>query len=373
VPALNDYQFFRRSALEKKGNMRYSKSERSELVLLAARGDLSQREVVERFHAKHPTRPRPSQSMVCKLMKRFRETGTVGDRQKTGRPRSATGKDAAAMTIATVSVCGRQSIRDLEKSLHISRSSVHRILRRERFRPYKCSFHQLLVRDDSEKRESFCLTLMDKINDDPTLLTRILFSDEATLYLDGEFNSQNTRFWSDSNPRYHRQNHSQTAKKVMVWAGILGTEVIGPFFLDTNLTGDGYVKLIKGRVLPRVRELRGTTRDVWFQHDGASVHFQLGVRDFLSRKFPERWIGRGGPIPWPARSPDLSPLDFFLWGYLRDRVFETTPSDLGDLRRRIETTLHAITPQTLQNVLRSFGDRLGHCYFCEGGIFEHQL
>jgi len=35
----------------------------------------------------------------------------------------------------------------------------------------------------------------------------------------------------------------------------------------------------------------------------------------------ERWIGRGGPIPWPPRSPDLNSLDFFFWGYLKETVY----------------------------------------------------
>ena len=43
----------------------------------------------------------------------------------------------------------------------------------------------------------------------------------------------------------------------------------------------------------------------------------------VSTVFPGRWIGRGGPIPWPARSPDLNPLHYFLWGYLMSLVFET--------------------------------------------------
>ena len=42
-----------------------------------------------------------------------------------------------------------------------------------------------------------------------------------------------------------------------------------------------------------------------------------------NRTFPGKWIGRGGPVPWPARSPDLTPLDFFLWGHAKSLVLET--------------------------------------------------
>jgi hypothetical protein len=45
-----------------------------------------------------------------------------------------------------------------------------------------------------------------------------------------------------------------------------------------------------------------------FQQDGAPPH-------------PGRWIGRAAPLPWPPRSPDLTPLDFFLWGFVKDRVY----------------------------------------------------
>ncbi|EFN69121.1 hypothetical protein EAG_14837, partial [Camponotus floridanus] len=54
-----------------------------------------------------------------------------------------------------------------------------------------------------------------------------------------------------------------------------------------------------------------------FMHDGAPPHYTGIVREYLTNNFGNKWIGRGGPIPWPARSPDLNPLDFFFWGHLK--------------------------------------------------------
>lgn len=56
--------------------------------------------------------------------------------------------------------------------------------------------------------------------------------------------------------------------------------------------------------------------DVVYQHDGAPAHYDRRVRGYLDATYPDGWIGRGGPIPWPAQAPDLTPLDFFLWGYV---------------------------------------------------------
>ena len=79
------------------------------------------------------------------------------------------------------------------------------------------------------------------------------------------------------------------------------------------------------RVLPELLEdvPLAVRERIWIQHDGAPPHFSVDVRNHLNAVFPDRWIGRGGPIPWPARSPDLNPLDYFLWGYLKSLLFET--------------------------------------------------
>ena len=43
----------------------------------------------------------------------------------------------------------------------------------------------------------------------------------------------------------------------------------------------------------------------------------------LNESFPNRWLGRGGPVAWPPRSPDLTPLDYYLWGHMKTLVYET--------------------------------------------------
>ncbi|ENN83121.1 hypothetical protein YQE_00518, partial [Dendroctonus ponderosae] len=65
-----------------------------------------------------------------------------------------------------------------------------------------------------------------------------------------------------------------------------------------------------------------TWRNVqWFQHDGAPPHNFSQVRNHLDVTFPGAWIGRNGPILWPPRSPDLSPLDFFWCGAVKNTVY----------------------------------------------------
>lgn len=62
---------------------------------------------------------------------------------------------------------------------------------------------------------------------------------------------------------------------------------------------------------------------MWFMHDGATAHFSHIVRDVLTNIYHDKWIGRGEPVLWPAHSPDLSPLNFYLWGHSKALIYAT--------------------------------------------------
>lgn len=106
-----------------------------------------------------------------------------------------------------------------------------------------------------------------------------------------------------------------------------------------------------------------------FQQDGAPPHYALRVRQYLDQTFPDRWIGRRGAIESPPRSSDLSPLDFFLWGHLKSKIYATQPTSLEDLRQRIVNECLQITPQILQNVRQRFEQNLYYCMESHGGHF----
>jgi len=53
---------------------------------------------------------------------------------------------------------------------------------------------------------------------------------------------------------------------------------------------------------------------VFFQQDRAPAHNAIVVKEHLQNKFSNRWMGTYGALAWPPGSPDLTPLDFFLWG-----------------------------------------------------------
>jgi len=91
---------------------------------------------------------------------------------------------------------------------------------------------------------------------------------------------------------------------------------------------------------------------------------------FLDATFPNRWIGRDGPTPWPPRSTDITPLVFFLWAYVKDKVFSTPVPDITDLKARITETFAAITEDMLENMWREFNYRLDVLHATKGAHVE---
>ena len=78
----------------------------------------------------------------------------------------------------------------------------------------------------------------------------------------------------------------------------------------------------------------------------------------LDATFPNGWIWRDGPILWQPPSPDITPLDFFLWGYVKDKVFSIPVPDITNLKARTTDAFATITEDMLENTWREIDYRL---------------
>jgi hypothetical protein len=125
--------------------------------------------------------------------------------------------------------------------------------------------------------------------------------------------------------------------------------------------------ILKNHMLP---QLPRRHQNLVFMQDGASPHTALRVRDFLRANFGERVISRHFPWNWPARSPDLNPCDYFLWGYLKARVFMRNPHSLANLKQAIEEEINNLHPDLLALTVSSLFDRLLCILTADGGHIE---
>ncbi|GFX99444.1 transposable element Tcb2 transposase [Trichonephila clavipes] len=86
-------------------------------------------------------------------------------------------------------------------------------------------------------------------------------------------------------------------------------------------------------------------QELWFQQDGATCHTARATMDLLKDTFGDRLISRFGPVNWPPRSCDLTPLDYFLWGYVKSLVYADKPQTLDHLEDNICPVIANIRPQ----------------------------
>ena len=83
--------------------------------------------------------------------------------------------------------------------------------------------------------------------------------------------------------------------------------------------------------------------------DGALPLRGLIVHGFLDETFPNRWIGRDGSTPWSHLSSEITPLDFFLWGYSKDRVYSTPFDNCNEVKHWIQAAVGTVLEDMLKN------------------------
>ncbi|GFV44193.1 DUF4817 domain-containing protein [Trichonephila clavipes] len=234
---------------------------------------------------------------LLKLVKRFEETGKLEDRARAGRPCL---KEARAPciavemeAIASEAASGTSSAREAARRLGLPPSSVLNILRRIlQLYPYKLqSCHELLPADTAQ-REAFAKWAFSKMEQDPTWVFNILWTNK---------------------------------------------------------------KLISRYMVTL------TTITVTF---GQPLIHTFGEDRIDSRRCR---------YPWPPRSPDLTPADFWLWGYLKSRVYLSGPSSLSELKDVIRREVSSIHPDMLHSAVAGFVTCLECLLPCGGGHVEHFL
>ncbi|UYV83660.1 hypothetical protein LAZ67_23001938 [Cordylochernes scorpioides] len=89
--------------------------------------------------------------------------------------------------------------------------------------------------------------------------------------------------------------------------------------------------------------------------------FTKSLESVLDQNLSGQWIGRRGPIEFPARSPDLTPLDFFLWGTVKDGVYKRKPRNLDFIWNEIQAVCREISLDVLIRCTESVVTRTQNC------------
>lgn len=329
---------------------------------------ITQRRYIDHFNATTT----PCGNMIRGLIRRFEQFGTVANKIRGNIKRIIRNDENIEAVNNSVTNNPLQSIRRRCSSLGITKSSMQRILKSDlKLFPYKIQSTQALLPRDPEQRLQYSTRFLDMNRSDENFIKNLIMSDEAHFHLNGYVNKQNCRVWATENPRIVQQ-HQLHPIRCTVWCGIMANRIIGPYFFEDEnenpltVTGESYRNMINNYLRPKVAD----NPEVWFQQDGATAHTSGATISLLHEIFGNRLISRNSEFIWPPRSPDLSAADFFLWGYLKDRVYVNQPKTIQELKQNIVTEICNIKPETLHSVMYNALERAGICQQENGGHLQ---
>lgn len=355
---------------------RFSNEEMADMHLTYGEARGNAREAARIYEDRFPGRIVPDPRTFTAIHQRLRETGSfVVARPNAGRPREHVEEEEQILQYFDEHP--NASCRSAAAVLGIpNHVRVWTALNDNNRHPFRFQKVQALIPNDYQPRIQFSNWYLDQLRHARNFSSKILFTDEAQFTREGIFNSHNMHCWAEVNPHVTRERGYQHRFSVNVWAGILGNRLIGPHIFPGPLNGDMYTAFLQF-TLPQLLENvpNNVRRTLWFQQDGAAPHFSLAARAILDERYPNRWIGRGGPVAWPPRSPDLTPMDFFLWGHMKTLVYETPVESEEELIARIAVASGDIADNRalIGRVHRSLRNRCGVCIQQNGRHFEQLL
>ncbi len=260
-------------------------------------------------------------------------------------------------------------IRALSRELNVSPSTMKHALNEDlRYYSYKRRKGQLLTEKTRQNRLTKAKKLLNKVKHPAEAQTIWFFSDEKNFCQDQKHNTQNNR-WLAYNPKnIPRVMQTKFPQAVMVF-GCVSSEghVMPPHFFKEGLrlNSHGYVEMLTTVVKPWITRVANNRPFVW-QQDSAPCHTSGKSQKWLSANFYDFT----SPNVWPPNSPDLNPMDYYVWGTVEkgsNRCASTTKSQLIE---RIKAAFEALPCENVKSACSRFRGRIEAVIDANGGYFE---
>lgn len=319
-------------------------------------------------------------SSVLRLLRKIDATGSIERKRGSGRPRSGRTEvniaQVESLALSQEDNPGSHlSCREIVFRTGIKRSTVQRIIRNDLLlKCYRRVCVQKLTEDNKRKRLERCRALLERIPRRD--LSKVWFSDEKTFSLRPPKNQQNNRLYATGQRKRDVRadrlisERQHFAKNVMVAGCVSRTGKTEIVFVGENakVNAEYYRNNILTRFFTDINRQAGNN---WiFQQDGARSHTAHDTVAFLDVQAPD-FIK---PDCWPPNSPDLNPLDYYVWGVLQQRVYKNrTFNTIDELKTAIRIEWNNLSQRGISRAIARFIPRLLACVAARGGHIEHQF
>lgn len=313
---------------------------------------------------------------IKKIIAKFKNTGEVANqkrsKKKTARTPSNINQVKKELKKKTRNSSPKRTPFRLAQKLNISKSSVSRILKYDLgARAYKRHIVHKLNEKNKMDRLQRCKWLLRNITNEDA--KNVLFTDESVFPISGYHNAQNERIYAvnkaDISPEEMLKERQQFPKSVMVWMGVSTKGKTDVIVCEEGckITAETYKEGILQNALPQAKKMhRGKL--IW-QQDSAPSHKAKSTQSYL-KKSVHRLIPADR---WPPCSPDLNPMDYCVWGMLKQRVYARHFTTTDELAGIIKEEAKLLDQGKITSSIEQWRKRMQLVVRNNGGHIEHQL
>ena len=254
----------------------------------------------------------------------------------------------------------------LGKKFKISQQLVSLQLKREglkRLKKPKC--HQL-NENTREKRRRRSWPLYKRLNGHQW--KKFVTVDEALFHVD-ENGVQFEYQYVKDRTELHVREMKNFPLSVMAFVGISSRGPSKVIFVEpgAKISADYYVKKVLKPFFKDVRKRLFPDNNFTFYQDSAPSHATKMTLEFLNSQN----INFIHPDEWLPNSPDAAPCDFFLWGYIENKLKNIPIRNRDELKKAIRRCVRSVPQNMIDNALKSWPCRLRQIYYAKGGHIEN--
>ncbi len=290
----------------------------------------------------------------------------------TNRPRRS--DDDIARVQRAVQEDPGQSMRRISAENEIPETTVRRIVHEDlMMKSYALKRGQILSQTTIQSRYERARALLNQLKAPKGRGHRdnfglIFFSDEKNFTQDQKVNHRNHRWICEEASEVPIIGQTKFPLSVMV-LGVVSSEgdVMPPHVFEQGLrvNAEVYIDVLEHKVVPWMERI-AAGRPYVFQQDGAPAHTSARAQAFCARSM-SHFIDKNS---WPPSSPDLNPLDYFLWSVLEEDVNRSSHNTRASVITAIERAFERVNTAQLARACASFRGRLEKCVAAKGGFFE---
>jgi arginine repressor/hemolysin-activating ACP:hemolysin acyltransferase len=316
-----------------------------------------------------------SQQTVSNVKRKIGLQRNSVEKIKFSRSRPAATPSTVSKVIKAIDVEDPPTQCSIAKSCHVSQSTVSRIIKRSNFVLRKKQKVHKLTSSNAEKRRRRALGLYRQLA--KHRYKNFITTDETWFYLDGTEGKRKICYIKKSDPNYERmiiQQESSRPPGFMVWAGISSHGKTSLRFVEpgVKVNADYYInKILKPFLSHDVPRLfpNNQKKKMIFHHDNAPSHTSKKTIAFLDASR----ISYVTPEEWMPKSPDAAPMDYSIWGYLKQQMNKQQIETLDELKKKISYQWKKLDQIYIDKVLAKWPKRIYLIHKARGFHIEHRL